>query len=266
MVIGFVFALIIGFVLGIIGGGGSILAVPVLVYFIQLDPVLATAYSLFIVGTSSLVGGIKYAMRGGVDFKTTIIFGIPAVISVFFTRYKLIPLLPDHLFNIFSFHITKNFAIMILFGGLMIAAAYSMIRTPSKSKVGNLQDSPYKYFFIWLEGILVGILTGLVGAGGGFLIIPALVILTNIPFKKAIGTSLFIIAAKSLIGFLGDVSHQNIQWSFLIPFTAVAVLGIFLGSNRGKNLPGKVLRKGFGWFTLVTGLLIFMSELYFLSH
>lgn len=266
MYLGLFFALVIGFTLGMIGGGGSMLAVPVLVYIIGVNPVLATAYSLFIVGVSSFVGGIKYAQNGAVDYKTIWTFGLPSIITVFFTRYYLVPKLPEVLLQFQEFQLTKDFAIMFLFGLLMLFAAFSMIRSqPIKDKKPIL-GSNYHLPLIILEGILVGGLTGIVGAGGGFLIIPALVLLTKIPMKKAIGTSLFIIALKSMIGFLGDVGHQTIEWHFLIPFTLLAIIGILFGSKQSKKIPSKLLKKGFGYFTLFIGALIVALEIYYSLH
>lgn len=203
-ILGFIGALLIGLVLGLIGGGGSILTVPILVYALTLNPVLATAYSLFVVGATSLVGAIKNMMKGMVDFKTAIIFAIPAFIAVYLTRAYLIPAIPDELFTVSGIVITKNLAIMLFFAVIMLLASISMIRNNRKE---SDEDSAinYNYPLIIVEGLVVGTITGIVGAGGGFLIIPALVLLAKLPMKKAVATSLFIIAIKSLIGFLGDV-------------------------------------------------------------
>lgn len=214
-ILGFIGALLIGLVLGLIGGGGSILTVPILVYALTLNPVLATAYSLFVVGATSLVGAIKNMMKGMVDFKTAIIFAIPAFVAVYLTRAYLIPAIPDELFTVSGIVITKNLAIMLFFAVIMLLASISMIRNNRKE---SDEDSAitYNYPLIIVEGLVVGTITGIVGAGGGFLIIPALVLLAKLPMKKAVATSLFIIAIKSLIGFLGDVKNLEIDWSFFI--------------------------------------------------
>lgn len=259
-IFGYVGALLIGIVLGLIGGGGSILTVPILVYALTLNPVIATAYSLFVVGTTSLVGAVKNMMKGMVDFKTAIIFAIPAFIAVYLTRAYLIPAIPDELFTVGGFLVTKNLAIMLFFALIMLLASYSMIRNNRKES-DEETVLKYNYPLIIVEGIVVGAITGIVGAGGGFLIIPALVLLAKLPMKKAVATSLFIIAIKSLIGFLGDVKNLEIDWPFLLSFTAISVVGIFIGIWLNKFIDGKKLKKGFGWFVLLMGIYIIYKEL-----
>lgn len=259
-IIGYLGALLIGLVLGLIGGGGSILTVPILVYALTLNPVLATAYSLFVVGATSLVGAVKNMMKGMVDFKTAIIFAIPAFIAVYLTRAFLIPAIPVDLFTIGNFLITKNLAIMLFFAVIMLLASISMIRNKGKETDEDTVIN-YNYPLIIVEGLVVGGITGIVGAGGGFLIIPALVLLAKLPMKKAVATSLFIIAIKSLIGFLGDVQNLDIDWKFLLSFTALSIVGIFIGIWLNKFIDGKKLKKAFGWFVLVMGIYIIYKEL-----
>ncbi|WP_194850378.1 sulfite exporter TauE/SafE family protein [Nonlabens antarcticus] len=254
-VIGYVGAFFIGLVLGLIGGGGSILTVPILVYALALNPVIATAYSLFVVGTTSLVGAIKNMRNGMVDFKTAIVFAIPAFIAVYFTRAFLIPAIPDVLFEVNEFVLTKNLGIMLFFAIIMLLASVTMIRDRKKVTDEDTVIS-YNYPLIIIEGVVVGTITGIVGAGGGFLIIPALVLLAKLPMKKAVATSLFIIAIKSLIGFLGDVQTHHIDWTFLLSFTAISVAGIFIGIWLNKFIDGKKLKKAFGWFVLAMGIYI----------
>ena len=259
-IIGYVLAIIVGISLGLIGSGGSILTVPILVYIMAVNPVLATAYSLFIVGSTALVGGIKSALLKKVDFKTVLIFGIPSILAVYFTRAYLVPIIPDSLLTLGDFELTKSIALMLLFAIVMIMASISMIK-PSKNKLDEDIPMEYNYPMILLEGSLVGILTGLVGAGGGFLIIPALVILAKMPMKLAVGTSLFIIAAKSLIGFIGDVqTTPDLDGSLLLIFTAFSVLGIFIGIALSKKIDGSKLKTAFGWFVLVMGIYIILKE------
>jgi len=259
-IFGYVGALLIGLVLGLIGGGGSILTVPILVYALTLNPVIATAYSLFVVGTTSLIGAVKNMMKGMVDFKTAIIFAIPAFIAVYLTRAFLIPAIPDQLFEIGNFMVTKNLAIMLFFAIVMLLASVSMIRNTHK-ETDETAKITYNYPLIIIEGLVVGTITGIVGAGGGFLIIPALVLLAKLPMKKAVATSLFIIAIKSLIGFLGDVQYLDIDWTFLLSFTAISVVGIFIGIWLNKFIDGKKLKKAFGWFVLLMGIYIIYKEL-----
>ncbi len=264
LILGFILAAIVGISLGLIGSGGSILTVPILVYAMGVDPVSATAYSLFIVGVTALVGGIQSAVHKRVDFKTVLIFGIPSIASVYATRMWLVPIIPAHLFSIGSFAITKPVALMLLFAIVMILASVSMIRPGKQKNIDENAALVYNYPMILLEGTLVGVLTGLVGAGGGFLIIPALVLLARMPMKLAVGTSLFIIAAKSLIGFTGDLQGKLvIDWKLLAGFTGFAVVGIFIGITLSKKIHGDKLKKAFGWFVLAMGIYIIVKELFF---
>lgn len=258
-IIGYLGALLIGVVLGLIGGGGSILTVPIFVYILGINPVTATAYSLFVVGSAALVGAFRNALKGMVDFKTGIIFAIPAFIAVYLTRKFIVPSIPQELFSIGEFTLTKNMGIMMFFALIMLLASISMIRGRKDSK--EEEKITYNYPLIVIEGLVVGFLTGIVGAGGGFLIIPALVLLAKLPMKKAVATSLMIIAIKSLIGFIGDVQNIEIEWGFLLLFTSLSVVGIFLGIYLNNYIDGKKLKKGFGWFVLVMGVYIVLKEM-----
>lgn len=258
--LGYIGALLIGLVLGLVGGGGSILTVPVFVYILAIEPVVATAYSLFVVGSAAAVGAFRNLQKGMVDVRTAIVFAIPAFIAVYATRRYLIPAIPDELGSIGDFLLTKDIAIMVFFALIMLVAAISMIRNKRKDS-GEESAVKYNYPMIVIEGVVVGVLTGIVGAGGGFLIIPALVLLAKLPMKKAVGTSLLIIAFKSLIGFLGDVQNMVIDWTFLLAFTSVAIIGILFGIYLNKFIDGKKLKKGFGYFVLIMGIYIVWKEL-----
>ncbi|MFY7839934.1 MAG: sulfite exporter TauE/SafE family protein [Lacibacter sp.] len=261
-IIGYLASVVIGISLGLIGGGGSILTVPVLVYLLGVEPVLATAYSLFIVGSTSLVGVFPKYKQGLVNIKTAVIFGAPAIAAVYATRKFIVPAIPQEVFSIGDLVITKSILMMLIFAVLMVFASYSMIKGKKEDGNGNNGEQKFNYPLILLEGAVVGILTGLVGAGGGFLIIPALVLLSKLPMKQAVGTSLLIIAAKSLIGFLGDIGHQIIDWKLLFIVTALAIAGIFIGSALSKKVSSDKLKKGFGWFVLVMGIYIIVKELF----
>jgi uncharacterized protein len=180
IVLGYILAVLVGVSLGLIGSGGSILTVPILVYVMDVDPVLATAYSLFIVGATALVGGVQNARLGTVDFKTVLIFGIPSIVAVYLTRAFIVPFIPAEVFSVGDFTVTKPILLMLLFAVVMVAASVSMIK-PSKTQADDQGEKQlsYNYPMILLEGSVVGVLTGLVGAGGGFLIIPALVLLAK---------------------------------------------------------------------------------------
>ena len=263
-IIGFVGALLMGLSLGLIGGGGSILTVPILVYLFHVDPVLATAYSLFIVGFTSILGSTSHIKQGNIHWRTALVFGIPSIISVFVTRQFIVPLIPQEIFRFNGFLVTKPILMLLVFAVLMVIASYSMIK-PSKNQVSNGEgEVDYQYLLILLEGLGVGMITGFVGAGGGFLIIPALVLLAKLPMKKAVGTSLVIIGFKSLIGFIGDVNGNSvIDWKFLALFTSIAAVGIFLGSHFSKKVKDEKLKPAFGYFVLVMGIYIILKELVF---
>ena len=274
-ILGYIGAVVMGLSLGLIGGGGSILTVPILVYLFQVDAVLATAYSLFIVGLTSLVGSVSHVRLGNVHWRTAIVFGIPSIISVFLTRSYLVPRIPDPIMTFgqdpsggAALVITKSVGLLLLFAVIMVMAAYSMIKPAKKSGTDTLSNAEdvqpqFNYPLILAEGAIVGVVTGLVGAGGGFLIIPALVLLAKLPMKQAVGTSLMIIAAKSLIGFVGDMSGDEvIDWNFLAVFSSIAVVGILLGSWLSKRIPGEELKPAFGWFVLVMGTYIIIKELF----
>lgn len=263
LIAGYIASVLIGVSLGLIGGGGSILTVPVLVYLFHVDPVIATAYSLFIVGATSLVGAVPKYRQGLVNLKTALIFGAPAIAAVYATRAFIVPLIPAEVFTISGFVVTKQILMMLLFAVLMVFASVSMIREKKTENGNGNGEQQFNYPLILAEGAVVGVLTGLVGAGGGFLIIPALVLLSKLPMKQAVGTSLLIIAAKSLIGFTGDLKHYAINWQLLLIVTALAVAGIFIGNWLSHKVHGDKLKKAFGWFVLVMGIYIIVKELFF---
>lgn len=260
---GYVAAVFIGLILGLIGGGGSILTVPVLVYLFHINPTLGTGYSLFIVGSTSLIGVFSKMKQKEVDLKTALVFGFPSMIAVFLTRKWILPLVPDPIFSINKMNLEKSSAMMLLFALLMLFAALKMLRPAQEetSSSGNVTRNNYSLMF---QGFIVGLLTGFVGVGGGFLIVPALVMFSKLSMKMAIGTSLLIIAVNSLVGFTGDVWTQGslMDWRFLGLLTLLAVIGILIGGQLAKKMETKHLRKGFAWFVLVMGLIVFVKEIY----
>lgn len=255
---GYIASIFIGLILGILGGGGSILSIPILVYLFNLDPVTASAYSLFIVGVTSFIGAIPKYRDHLVDVRTGITFGIPSVIAIFATRKWIVPSIPQEVFYLGDFIVTKRILMLSVFAILMVIASLAMIR--------GRRDEDYEgqsnIILTIIQGILIGALTGLVGAGGGFLIIPALVLLTGLKFKTAVGTSLFIIAVNSLLGFIGDVLNYEIDWRFLMIITSLAVSGILMGNVLARKLPSGNLRKVFGYFTLLMGIWILLKEIF----
>lgn len=259
-IFGYIGAVFIGLVLGLLGGGGSILTLPILVYLFHLNPVTATAYSLFVVGTTSLTGAINNYRKKLVELKTGLVFAFPAFVVVYCVRKFLIPVLPEmfYLSENVQFHL--DFAIMTFFGLIMAITSIIMIRSKGDT-VPNLTVSILHYPLLFLQGILVGLIAGLIGAGGGFLIIPALVWFGKLPMKRAVATSLLIIAVNSLIGFLGDLQNIEIDWNFLIKFTSLSILGIFTGMYFSNKIDGKKLKRWFGWFVLSMAIFIIYKEL-----
>lgn len=259
-IIGFALGVLIGITLGLIGSGGSILTIPILVYVMYISPSSATTYSLFIVGIAALVGSIKGMRANLLDYKLALYFGLPSIISIFIMRKLVIPILPSTLFNIYNYAITKDLFIMLVFAGLMIMASLSMILKIEKPNSTNEEMGKST---IIMKGVFVGLLTGFVGVGGGFLIIPILIFSAKLPMKKAVATSLIIIAANSLIGFAGSLNSEPIQWTFLFEFTSFAVAGIYAGIYLSEKISNEKLKPAFGWFVLVTGIYIIIKELFF---
>ena len=265
--LGYFAAIFIGLSLGIMGGGGSILTVPVLVYLMGVSPVLSTAYSLFVVGSTAVVGAWGYFRKGLVSLKTALVFLGPSLLAVFGVRKLLMPAIPPALFTVGNRVFTKDLLVLLAFAVLLVVAATSMIRS-RPAEGGRAEARPHQptfnYPLVLGIGLVVGTLTGLVGAGGGFLIILALVLGARLPMKLAVGTSLAIIALNSLIGFTGDVSAGTpIAWAFLAGFLAFALGGIVLGTYLARFIPGARLKPAFGWFTLAMGAFILIKELLF---
>lgn len=259
-IIGYSLAVVVGITLGLIGSGGSILSVPILVYIMGIEPILATAYSLFVVGTTALFGGIQKAKEKLVDFKKVVLFGIPTVVAVFITRKIIVPSIPEIVYSSNSFILKKSVLIMIVFAIVMIMASMRMIQ-PLKEKIST--NDKLNYFGILLQGLIIGLVAGFVGAGGGFLIIPALLFLAKTPMKMAVGTSLFIVSAQSLLGFIGDLRpEQVIDWKLILIFTSCSIVGVFIGNYFSKKFSGEKLKIGFGWLVLVMGIYIICKELF----
>lgn len=257
-VFGYIGALIVGLVLGLIGGGGSILTVPLLVYVLGYNPIIATAYSLFVVGSSSLVGTIQKIRSGLADIKIGLAFSFPSFLAVYLSRRYLVPGLPNVFFEFGNISITKEMVIMTFFAIVMLMASLSMIKNKKEDDHPTVKQPYYKTF---IQGIAIGTITGIIGAGGGFLYVPALVLWANLPMKKAVGTSLIIITLNSLIGFTGDMQTIDIDWFFLLVFSLFTIIGILFGVFLSKYISGKKLKKGFGWFTLIMAIYIFYKEL-----
>lgn len=260
-VIGYVASVLIGISIGLIGAGGSILSVPILVYLFSVNPQLATSYSLLIVGITSFLGAIRHYTLGNLHFRTAILFAIPSVMTLLLVRHYLLPVIPEYIINLGHFDVTKDTMLMVVFAVLMLAASFSMI----KSSVSQTVKSPdLDVFRIVLLGVGVGIVTGFLGAGGGFLIIPALIFFAGLPMKQAVGTSLLIIFLNSIIGFSGDlIKGVQLDFQLLISVTLIAIIGMFIGTQLSKKIAGEKLRPAFGWFVLIMGIYIIFRELFY---
>ena len=257
--LGYAAAVVIGITLGLMGGGGSILTVPVLVYLFGMSASVATGYSLFIVGATSAIGAALRARCGLVAGRAAISFALPAFLTVWLTRSFLLPAIPEHLGLV-----SRDTALLMVFAALMLVTAISMLRgrkeTPARA------DAPAKLVALVVPALVVGVVTGLVGAGGGFLIVPALTLAAKLPIKRAVGTSLAIIAANSLFGFFSDPrTHQSANWGFLLTVTGLAIVGMAIGTGLAQRLPGEKLRPAFGMFLLTMGLYMLGREI-FLHH
>lgn len=260
VIAGYIASIFIGVSLGLVGSGGSILTVPVLVYLFSLDTALATVYSLFIVGSTSVVGSFSYFKKGWVHIPTAIVFGIPSITAIFLTREYILPAVPEHIFTAGHYTLRKNMLLMLLFALLMMTASYSMIKQNSSVSSKALQKKRSDAIQIILRGTFIGLVTGLVGAGGGFLIIPALVNMLKLPIKTAVGTSLLIIAVNSLLGFMFSLPHLSVQWDFLLSIAAIAIIGILIGTYLATKINGGKLKPAFGWFVLAMGVYIILKE------
>jgi uncharacterized protein len=265
--IGYLCALLVGISLGSLGMGGSILTIPIMIYIMKVTPVDATGYSLFVVGVTSAIGCAKYIKHKMVDVKKAILFAIPSIVAVFIFRLYIMPLIPGVIYTSSSFVLTKDLMIILLFSLLMIIIAYNMIRNSRYSDVIVAQDKWTDYLWLFFLGLFSGVLTGLIGVGGGFIILPALVLLAKVPVRMGIGTSLLIIAVNSFIGFTGEMllRHEEIDFTFLIIFAFFSACGVFIGFRWAARAATKNLKKIFGWLVLLIGICIFISELFFPS-
>ncbi len=258
--LGYFSAIVIGLVMGLIGGGGSILSVPIFVYIFGFDAVTATALSLFVVGITSLVGSTGFIRQKQVDFRTAFTFGIPSILGVLFSRRLVLPHLPDYIINRWGITLTKDMFLLLLFSILMLVASYKMIIKIERPKIKKEED--INYTILVSQGLLVGIVTGLIGAGGGFLIVPALVMLLGLNMKRAVATSLFIISMNSILGFISTMKMVKHDWNFLLIFTLLSVIGIFIGIGISKKMDGRKLKPLFGWIVLGMGLFIIIKEIF----
>ncbi len=261
LILALLLALLVGFTMGLLGGGGTVLTVPILVYIAGFSVHTATAYSLFSVGLAALVGALRFFRSKLIDFKAVYYFGIPSMISAYAFRSYVLPKIPDTIFSIQDYLIYKETMIMVLFAVLMVAAALVMLRGIQVNR--KLQDK-YEVLFLISEGAVIGALTGIVGIGGGFLIVPSLVFFRARTMQSAIGTSLLIIFLNASTGFLSDLLlGLKIEWPFLLTFTLLASIGILVGTWLSKKISNKNLKRIFGYFILILSIYIFIREFLF---
>jgi uncharacterized protein len=258
--IGYLAALATGIALGLIGGGGSILTIPIMVYINGIAPTISTTYALFVVGVSALTGSINGFSKKSFDPHAALYLGLPSVIGILFMRSFVMPHIPDTWLVIRGFTIGRDLVIMIAFAILMVWAALKMIR---ERTVDETATYPVQKNRLLYKGFLIGLLTGFVGVGGGFLLIPALVITAKLPMQKAVPTSLLVIAVGSLAGFMSSIDNIHIDWLYLLPFTGFSVAGIFLGMYLNTRIANTTLKPVFGWFVLATGIYILVREIFF---
>lgn len=241
-----VLAAIVGVSLGLLGGGGSILTVPILTYVLGMPPRDAIAASLFIVGVTSLVGAVGHARAGRVRWRTGVLFGLAGMAGAFAGGL--------------AGGVIPAGVLMVLFAIMMIATAAAMIRGRRDTLSGPAVVAGPKPWRVLADGFVVGLATGLVGAGGGFLVVPALNLLGGLPMAVAVGTSLLVIAMKSFAGLAGYLFSATMHWDVLWAFTGVAILGSFAGSALAGRVPERALRRGFGVFVLVMGAFVLVQE------
>lgn len=258
-ILGYGSALVIGIIIGLLGGGGSILTVPLLVYLLHYNPVTATAYSLFVVGISSLFGTIQKYRKGLVDIRTGLAFCFPSFMAVYLSRRYLVPFLPETILELPGYTISKEMVIMVLFAAVMFLASLSMIRD-KKPSANTYEQERQPYYMTFIQGLVIGVITGFIGAGGGFLYVPALALWARLPIKTAVGTSLVIVTINSLVGFSGDMQTLHIDWDFLLGFSVFTISGTLIGGSLSQYVPANSLKKVFGVLILLMSFFIIGKE------
>ncbi|MCC3265583.1 sulfite exporter TauE/SafE family protein [Arthrobacter gengyunqii] len=243
-------SILIGLSLGVLGGGGSILTVPILVYVAGFDAKDAIAASLFVVGVTSAVSAISHARSGRVMWRTGLIFGAAGMVGAF-AGGLLGGFIPGEI-------------LLVAFALMMVATSAAMIRGRKDRKTAGTDDggAPRQMPLgkVLTEGLVVGLVTGLVGAGGGFLVVPALALLGGLPMSIAVGTSLVVISMKSFAGLAGYLTTVQLDWSLVLAVTAAAIVGSLIGAKASGRIPETALRKGFGWFVLGMGAFVLIQQ------
>lgn len=264
-IIGYFLSIIIGLSVGLLGGGGAILAVPMLVYFFNVDAEIATGYSLVIVAISSVLSiWQKRGIDGNFSLKIFLQFGLPSILMIYITKAIFVPQIPNLLIFSPKIILTKNMFLMMVFSVILLLSSISML---GKSKENELNATPTKehsIFNIMLSGAFVGFLTGIIGVGGAFVIVPALIFFFSMETKEAIKNSLAIVIANSIVGFYGfSRAAYKIDWMLLVYISAVALIGVVIGSKLNKKMSGSNLKTIFGWMNLILSLILILKEIIF---
>lgn len=260
MILSFFSMIIMGIVVGLVGGWGAILTVPILVYLFHINPLEATYYSLIIVGSTAFVGALTKIKSWEILWDRVLAFWIPSLLATYFSRHFLVEQIPDHIGLI-----EKWTLLLLIFGFIMFAAGCSIV---CKRKVAHFQEHARiiwwrKNFITTIEWWIVGMITGMVGAGGGFLIVPALMALEWLTLRSAVATSLVIITMNSMIGFLSWLPHEfsNEHTILIITSISLALIGLSLGLILQKRIPTTIISKAFGIFTMSMALIMITREL-----
>lgn len=258
---GYAGAMLTGLVLGLLGGGGAMFSIPVLVYLFHIPPSVATGYSLFLVGVTAMSGAIQNTRHNLVDFKAALYYGIPSVITVYVIRRFVIHSLPDILWQTANFTLHKDDAILMLLAVVMMLVGVKMITEKPKVQTGEEPEHKMNFPVLILIAVLIGAFVGVAGAGGGFLMTPALIYFANLHMKKAIGTSLVLVSVNSFLGFAGDLgASPHMDWIFLLKFSGFSIAGVFIGSYFSSRVNGLKLKNAFGWFMVLMGVYIAVRE------
>jgi len=258
--LGYVSSVFMGMVLGLIGGGGSILTVPILVYLFAQPPAIATGSSLFVVGMTALAGATKFIQGGKVRVTESLFFALPSVVGVLSARRILVPLIPQSISIYKEIVLSKDILLMALFAALMLVASIKMLKSSSQASFENAKSSSV---LLSLQGLLVGLVTGFIGAGGGFLIVPALIFILGFKMQEAVGTSLIIIAINSFVGLLASLgAADSLRWDILLPITGLSIGGMLLGNRFQGKFSDHQLKKSFGVFVLVIGSFILADQIF----
>lgn len=250
-------ALLIGVSLGLIGAGGAIVAVPAFVYLGNTPPTIASGYALFVVAIVTAVGAVQYVRNKLVDWRSVVAFGVTTLVSIALIRKFIMPELPES-FTLLNLFLETDTVLMLAFASILMLAGAGML----KKRKPRDSDEPTHIGRLTAFGIIIGIVSGFLGVGGGFLMTPAMVLWGGLDMKKAVGTSLVLISANGLVGVAADLSTDvQYDWPFLLTFTALATVGTIIGTTLSKRIDGQRLKAGFGYFVLTLGAVVLLREL-----